>query len=283
MRATRRTLSATVLFLAAVVTACGSGEVRASAESGDRDEAQPSVQSSESVAEIVREAASVSSEFDTAKLNMVLEADGQQVMRSWGTVSSDNTRGDLTVSTPGGGFRMLFVDGAYYYQFPDMPDGVEWLSIPLDEVIAESGFDPTTVAMDPAATLDLLASLSNEDIEEIGTDTVFGETVTGYRGSISRDLLIEHGTASGTFSEGDVDDTASMLPEEFVMEVWIDDEGRPRRQEWWMEVTEHPGSMPVDFRIRVDFEQWGAPLDVTAPPPEITRPMDEFEPQGLPS
>ena len=58
----------------------------------------------------------------------------------------------------------------------------------------------------------------------------------------------------------------TTLPESFEMDVWIDGDGMPRRQEWSVEISGVGGG---SFTYRYDFPEWGAPLDVVAPPAEV--------------
>jgi hypothetical protein len=239
------------------------------------DETTTTAPEEQTPAEIVRAAAEAPSEHETVTMEMVIEMDGEQVMRTAGTTSVDNARGDMTVESAGMEFRMLLVDGDYFYQYPSMPPGYEWVGVPAAELTEMSGIDPSAAGGDPTNMLAMLEQISGE-LEPLGTEELFGVTVQGYRANVSRDAVLKSNAMAGVFNEDFVGQAAEMLPETYAIDVWIDDDGLPRRQAWSLDLPVGPGDGTSTFNYNIDFSEWGSPLEVAAPDPAVVISMQEF-------
>lgn len=262
-------LAATLLVLAGCSSDGGDEAVRTV------DETTTTAPSELTPTELVRAAAAAPAEYETVSMEMVTEVDGEPFMRTSGTGSYDGSRGDTTVEMDGMEFRMLVVDGNYYYQYPAMPPGYEWVSMSGAEMTDASGIDPTAMSGDPTDMLAVLETVS-DDLEPLGTEELFGTTVQGFRAKVSRDAVLRSNAASGVFEEGFAAQAADLLPETFAVDVWIDGDGLPRRQSWSMDMPVGPGGEVATFDYRIDFAEWGAPLDVAAPNPASVMTMTEF-------
>lgn len=217
-------------------------------------------------AEAVRAAADAPAHFETTTMEMVTEMDGEPVMSIRGTVSTDNQRGDAVVTSAGSSFRMLQVDGTYYYAFPGLPPGIEWVSMSVEEAGELTGIDVSAAgSIDPTSSLAILTSIA-DDVAELGTERMFGVEATGYRATVTSEDLVAMNVESGLFSPDLAETMPAMYPETFAMDVWIDADGLPRRQSWTIPMTLTPGQPPSEMSYRLEYAHWGAPLDVQAPP-----------------
>lgn len=283
-RSTRRLLArVAVPLLAASVAlaACGgSGEQTLRVTSDPRgDVGQPE---GLDPAAMVREAANAPAEQGSMAMEMVIEADGEQVMSIVGEVSADGRDGDVTTTVPGmpgDGVRVLLVDGVYFYAFPGLPTPYRWVSMTPAEMAGLTGLDPSAApgadaGLDGAAMLEMLSSIS-DDVEELGADELFDVKVTGYRATVSAETLISQSVESGFYTEELADAMSHTFPESIAFDIWIDDDGLPRRQTWSLDL-DVPGEGVGTFDYRIDFPSWGGPIDVSAPSPEIVLSMEDL-------
>jgi hypothetical protein len=269
---TRRLLAALAATLL-VLTGCSSDDGGEAVRTVD--ETSTTAPQEQTPAELVREAAQAPSQHETVTMEMVVEMDGEQIMRTAGTTSVDNVRGDMVSESGGVEFRMLLVDGDYFFQYASMPPGYEWVGVPAAEVTQMSGVDPTASGADPTSMLAMLEQVSGE-LEPLGTEELFGVTVQGYRASVSRDAVLKSNAMAGVFDEDFVGDAMELLPETYEMDVWIDGDGLPRRQVWSLELPLGIGDTTSTFDYRMDFSEWGAPLEVSRPHPGVVISMQEF-------
>ena len=270
---THRRLAAVATAALLALTGCSSDEGGEAIRTVD--ETTTTAAPELSGAELIRSAADAPQEHETVTTEMVIEVDGQQFMSSSGSASLDNGRADTRVEMQGMSFRMLFVDGAYYYQYPQMPPGVEWVEMAAGEVSDLAGIDPTAAQGDPTAVLEMLRSVS-EDFEPLGSDTLFGVPVEGYRATLSGQEMVDGNAAMGVYSDEMAETMSDLIPETFEVDVWIDGDGLPRRQSWSMDMPAGFGGQLSRFSYRIDFTDWGAPLEVAAPDPSVVMPFEEF-------
>ena len=264
-------LAATVLVLAGCSSDGGDEAVRTV------DETTTTAPSELSPSELVRAAAEAPSEHETVKMEMVVEVDGEQFMRTAGTTSVDNRRGDAVVEANGMEIRMLIVDGQFFYRYPAMPPGYDWVQMSGEEIAATSGVDPTAAAggADPTQMLEMLTLVSGE-LEPLGSQELFGVSVEGYRATLSGDAMVKGNVEMGLYTPEMAEQASEMVPESFAMDVWIDGDGLPRRQEWSLEMPAGFGGAMANFEYRMDFPEWGPPLDVSAPNPATVMTMQQY-------
>jgi len=270
---TRRLLAALAATLL-VLTGCssdGGGEAVRTI-----DESTTTTVSDQTPAELIRAAADAPSRHETVTMEMVVEVDGEVYMRTAGTTSMDSLRGDAVVEANGVEFRMLIVDGDYFLQYPAMPPGYDWVGMSGGEVAATSGIDPSAAAGgDPTQMLDLLTEVSDE-LEPLGTQELFGTTLQGYRATLSGQTMVQGNVDMGIVDPEMAEEMAGLMPDSFELDVWIDGDGLPRRQEWSLEMPAGPGGSTATFAYRIDFSEWGAPLEVTAPNPSSIMTVQEY-------
>ena len=283
LRSPRRLLSRVVApFLVASVAlagCAGSGEetIRSTSETRPDRAENGTEATTPDPAAAVREAAKAPSEQGSMTMEMVMEVDGRTIMSMRGTMTADGRNGDLTTSMegmPGGEMRMLVVDGVHYYAFPSLPAGKEWVSMSPEELVDATGVDPSAApGVDGASVLEMLSAVA-DDVEELGTDELFGVPVTGYRAHVSAESVIGQALGSGLYTEELADEMAGTLPDTYAIDVWLDHDGLPRRQTWSLDLAlPGQGNTTVDYRM--DFPSWGDPVEVTAPSPDVVISMED--------
>lgn len=269
-----RALTALILATAALV-GCGDGGGTLNADRGSDSATEESPLSA--AASVVRTAAMAPSEHDTVTMDYSMTMDGALAMSTRGTVSISGDRGDLVTSTPMGDIRMLMIDGLYYMQFPDLPGGMGWVQMDPQDIAGATGLDPSAASGTGVEATDWLGMLADVgEVRELGPDTLFGLPVEGYRSTVGRETMIDLNLESGVITEQLADEMRRILPPTYDIDLWVDADGLPRRQTWNMSFSPLPGEPPAAFGYRIDFTDWGAPLEVTAPPTESVITMDEL-------
>lgn len=196
--------------------------------------------------------------------------DGQVVATQGdGVVALDGTAADLTISTEVMGqaldVRTLIVDGTYYIGgglIGQMLGGDDaFLELTLDDISAQSGFDVEQflqAAEQAQQSFDQFRGMLEDSFEVIGEEEVDGETLTHLRGTITKERLVEN---SGGALEGNA--ILDTIPDEYVADVWVDDQNRPRRIDTGFS-TRIEGQ-DVDVAATVTLDDYGVEVDVEAP------------------
>jgi hypothetical protein len=216
----------------------------------------------------------------------------------------DNERQRIAMSMDmgalGGSMDMIVFDGIVYMRSPMLPGSrvtTEWVSMnpaKMDPTMAAQfggGFGTT----DPSAYVGLFAG--TVDVRETGPETIGGVATTRYEGTIDLEEVVRR------FSEvlGEDVDRATRrelqraleqsltqfetlgIGGEIPFEIWIDDDGYPRRQVISMDFSGLvPGSEQASMRIEASYSSFGEPVDIEAPPKrDVTDITKLMGPEGL--
>ncbi|HYD09069.1 MAG TPA: hypothetical protein VEA78_03115 [Acidimicrobiales bacterium] len=163
-------------------------------------------------------------------------------------------------------------------------DARPWLSLDVDDLgddaaLPFSNSDPvrmpyTMFALPPAVLVDLVAGALTGSLESVGAEDIDGVAVQGYRANFDLEKMLgdtredaydeEHREAvERMFGALDVD--SSVHPGE----VWLDDEGRPRRIELELEASPRR-RWTFGMTVTVDLLEWGVPAAIDTPTIEET-------------
>lgn len=263
-----------------VASACGDPDATSTESTVDRS-TEGTVALEESSVEPaakLRQAAQRSAEYDTVTLEMVVLADGEQMSRIVSQGAADNSRARMTMDMPGvGEVQVLVVDGTYYYGFPGLPDGIEWASMSADELAEISGIDPRAAGgQDPTQAFEALSAVS-DGVETVGEEQIGGVDTTHYRFTADVSGLFDQAVESGTLG-GPAAEAVEGFQGDTVMDAWIDGDGLIRRltYELSMDPAMAGPDLPSTFRYELTFSDYGASVDVAAPPAEQTMSMQEM-------
>lgn len=231
------------------------------------------------------------------ELKMSVTAEGQTFSFT-GESDVDNERQQIQMTMDmgmlGGEMQIVMADGVVYMRSPVFQDApTEWISMDpskMDPAAAAQfgGFGAGTT--DPSAYAGLFAGVF--DVEASGETEIGGVSTTHYVGSIDLARVLE------SFSDvvgGDVDaGTKEQLEaaveqfrslgidEKIPFEIWIDDEGLPRRQRITMDFGDLvPGAGDANMEMVVDYSDFGEPVDVDVPrPSEVTDVTEQLAGKG---
>ncbi|MFE7647538.1 hypothetical protein [Streptomyces phaeoluteigriseus] len=156
--------------------------------------------------------------------------------------------------------RVLFVDGAYYYDVDPQATGPlagkEWMKVDSSAVFGEQGSQALSGSNgSPSASMKGLKYA--KDVENLGSETVNGKTATHYRAVVDQERM---GSLEDAFG-GLTDSGATSI----TMDVWVDAEDLPVR------MVQEFGTM----KVSMDFAEFGRTVVVKAPPAARTGDLTE--------
>ncbi|MGW0614750.1 hypothetical protein [Streptomyces sp. NPDC002788] len=218
----------------------------------------------------VRSAYDRTAEEDTAKVKLRVQtsAEGRsQTANGQGAVDLEDGDSVMTLTVQGQRIEQRVIDQVLYQKMPkgQAPGGKPWIRIDLGKVAAQQGAGDQSMS-DPAQSAAYAKAITDKDVTEEGTETIGGVKTTHYRVSVDVAELPDGGTLRKQ--------VGPTLP----MDVWLDDEGRMRRQQIDMTVRAAPASaersstgassspQKVTVRTVMDFTEFGTEVEADEPP-----------------
>ena len=228
---------------------------------------------------------------------MSVNAEGQTFSFSGeADVDNEHQRIDMTMDLGmfGGEMQIVMDDGIVYMRSPMFQDApTEWISMDpskMDPAAAAQfgGFGAGTT--DPSAYAGLFAGVF--DVRASGEQEIEGVSTTHYVGTIDLKKVLEGfadvvgeevDAAAKEQLEATVEQFESLgIDEKIPFEIWIDDEGLPRRQRITMDFGDLiPGTDEASMAMTVDYSDFGQPVDIEVPKrSEVTDLTDQIADVG---
>jgi hypothetical protein len=215
-------------------------------------------------------------------LDMSMSAAGQSLsISAEADVDNENRKIGMTMDLGmlGGKMQMVMDGGVVYMRSPVFENaGTEWVSMDpskMDPAAAAQfgGFGAGTT--DPSAFIGLFAGVF--DVKASGEQELKGVPTTRYVGTIDlRKVLAGFSDVVGKDADAATRKQLEVALEQFAslgidekipFEIWIDEEGLPRRQRIRMDFGDLvPGAEEASMEMTVDFSDFGKAVDVKVPP-----------------
>lgn len=265
LRHTAAWVGLTVVALAGT-SACGSDSVKQAAEAVDQTDAIMAAlgRATDRTEQVGSAEVKMSTDIGTGT---PVSMDGTY---SWGDgyafdVEMDTKAAQMETLTTDPSIRMLFVDGAYYYDVDAQRSGPlkgkEWMKIDGSAIFGEAGAQAFSGSNgSPSASMKGLKYA--KDVEDLGKETVNGKSTTHYRAVITKDQMGKFADALGDDS---LMNSATGSVTSITMEVWVGSDDLPVR------LKQEMGAM----KVTMDFEKFGKTAEVKAPPASETADMTE--------
>jgi hypothetical protein len=215
------------------------------------------------------------------ELRMSMSAEGQSFSITADADVDNATRQaamTMDLGLMGGEMEMIMDDGVIYMRSPAFEGApTPWVSLDpskMDPAAAAQfgGFGAGTT--DPSAYAGLFAGVF--DVKASGEADIDGIATTRYTGTIDLQKVLE------SFAEIVGEDADAKTTEQLVaaveqfealgidgtipFQIWIDDEGLPRRQRITMDLGDLvPGTGDAQMEMTVDYSAFGEPVDVELP------------------
>lgn len=215
-------------------------------------------------------------------LDMSMSAAGQSLsISAEADVDNENQKIGMTMDLGmlGGKMQMVMDGGVVYMRSPVFENaGTEWVSMDpskMDPAAAAQfgGFGAGTT--DPSAFVGLFAGVF--DVKASGEQELKGVPTTRYVGTIDlKKVLAGFSDVVGKDADAATRKQLEVALEQFMslgidekipFEIWIDEEGFPRRQRITMDFGDLvPGAEEASMEMTVDFSDFGKAVDVKVPP-----------------
>jgi hypothetical protein len=213
--------------------------------------------------------------------------DGQSV-EATGAIDFAEQRGHLEfdlsslapTGTPAAGnttFRAVFDGTTVYMQLPIPGLPTPWVVIDASELEGLEGLEQlNSFSNDPTQTFAFLKGAS-DDIEEVGTEDVRDASTTHYRMTVNLEQAAEEAPEEAKkFLEQQIE---VLGTDELPMDVWLDDEGRVRRQSFQIDLSQldleaagatpppgAPSEMTGTITTTTEYYDFGSEVVVEIPP-----------------
>ena len=235
-----------------------------------------------STLQLVAGAAAKASDAKTAKVTMTMSLpvagktrdisiDGAVDFRN-GAVEMSMDMSSFGVGAPDGSIALRMVDGVLYMDMGDMlqdagelPAGLRgkhWFKVTMGDAAGSAAAQQQNPA-------DLLQSLRGAgEVEELGTATIHGAHTTHFRARI--DLRKAIAGLDKSLADRLRGSMSIFKGNEIPIDVWIGDDGLPRRETLSVSV----GSEST--QITMDFFDFGVDVDIAAPPADEVADLSEL-------
>ncbi|MGW5783560.1 hypothetical protein ACWEWK_06170 [Streptomyces sp. NPDC003757] len=267
-----------------VLSGCG-GDGESGAKGGD---ASPGTSASKTTGAReqgtveVRAAYDKTAEAESARMTMDMKISAKgRTITSDAVGVIDLAEGDsvMTVTAQDKSIEQRVVEQVLYQKVPGKkaPGGKSWIKIDLKKVAARQGVSNQQIG-DPAQTAAYAKAITDKNVEKVGTEKIDGVDTTHYKVSVDVSRI-----PGG-------DQLAKQLGPTLPMQVWLDDEGRLRRQQIDMTVKapasasaapDGSGS-PEQLKMTtvMQYSDFGTEVDAEAPPAGQVADMTDQALQG---
>jgi hypothetical protein len=215
------------------------------------------------------------------ELRLSMSAEGQSFsITAEADVDNATQRAAMTMDLGmlGGEMEMVMDDGVIYMRSPAFEGApTPWVSLDpskMDPAVAGQfgGFGAGTT--DPSAYAGLFAGVF--DVKASGEANIDGIATTRYTGTIDLQKVLE-GFANVVGEDADAKTTEQLeaaveqfealgIEGKIPFQIWIDEEGLPRRQRITMDFGDLvPGTGDAGMEMTVDYSAFGEPVDVELP------------------
>jgi LppX_LprAFG lipoprotein len=214
-------------------------------------------------------------------LSMSMSAEGQSFsITADADVDSETQQAAMTMDLGmlGGEMEMVMDDGVIYMRSPAFEGApTAWVSLDPAKMDPEAaaqfgGFGAGTT--DPSAYAGLFAGVF--DVQASGEADIDGTATTRYTGTIDLQKVLE-GFAEVVGEDADAETRKQLeatveqfealgIDQKMPFQIWIDDEGLPRRQRITMDFGDLvPGAGEARMEMTVDYSAFGEPVHVEIP------------------
>lgn len=230
----------------------------------------------------VRAAYDKTAEAESARMTikMKLAAEGKTIT-SDGKGVIDLAEGDsvMTITAQDKSIEQRVVDQVLYQKVPGQkaPGGKPWIKIDLKKVAAQQGMSNQQIG-DPAQTAAYAKAITDKDVTKVGAEKIDGANTTHYKVSVDVSKL-----PGG-------EQLSKQLGPTLPMQVWLDDEGRLRRQQIDMTVkapasaSAKPDNSASPQQLKMstvmEFSDFGTEVDAEAPPADQVADMTDKALEG---
>ena len=247
-----------------------------------------------SAQELIAQAPAATAESGSARTTFTMEMTGgaQDVtVSAEGVVDLEGQRTAMTLdmgevgAQTGMGKMEMVSEGTVIYMKLDNAQQLglptPWLKMDLEKMDGMQGLgDLQQLNNDPSKSMEMLRGVS-EDVEEVGTEEIRGETTTHYRATMDLEKAAEQAPEAEAMIRAQIKQLGtSTIP----VDVWIDDQGRLRRQAFDMDLSNVEGAdvegAPQSVRMEMELFDFGTEVEIQMPPADEVTDFAELQGMG---
>ncbi|WP_121745078.1 hypothetical protein [Streptomyces sp. E2N166] len=260
------------VMASAVLPGCGGDEEPKSQKAGTASSGSASASGDAGAQEQgttqVRAAYDRTAEAETAKMtiNMKLSAPRESITTD-GKGALDFQEGDsvMTVTAQGKSIEQRVVDQVLYQKVPGQkaPGGKTWMKIDLKKAAQALGVNAGQIG-DPAQSAAYAKAITDQGVTKVGQEKIDGVDTTHYK--VSVDVAELPGG----------DQLRQQVGPTLPMQVWLDGDGRLRRQQLDMSVKGAPSAgakaensaapQQIKMTMVMNYSDFGTEVEAQAPP-----------------
>ncbi|EHR52542.1 hypothetical protein SacmaDRAFT_4356 [Saccharomonospora marina XMU15] len=274
-------LAASGFALVLALSACGGGTEGGTAIGTGGDSGGGLFTSTQ---DLVQAATERTNESQSSKFTMEMDMAGQQMTANGEALyAGADSKMSMSMEMQGQSFEIRLVDKAMYMKMPDelasQMDGKTWIKIsadgtdPLSQQLGGT-FDQMAEQSDPRKTLEYVQQAG--EITKSEETTLDGQDVTHYwieldYAKISDDMAESSGITKEQAKQ--LADKVGKLP----MELWLNGDNLPVQVSMDMgKIAESMGAPGQGGSMVMKYTDWGAPVNVEAPPADQIGEMPSF-------
>jgi hypothetical protein len=160
-----------------------------------------------------------------------------------------------------------------------LPGGKTWVRLDVEKAGKAAGVDVNQLmggaGQNPSDWLALLRAQG--DFSKVGTETLNGVETTHYHGTVDLRKAVENSPAADAMKR--LLDLGA--PSAYPIDVWVDDQGYIRQYE--SSYDETVGGNTMSTTTKVDMSDYGAQVDISAPPADEVFDATELATKGISS
>jgi hypothetical protein len=257
-----------VTAVAAVVAGCSGGGSGTAAGGGTGGSANGSLNGS--AISLVADAMDKANSAGTVKITGSMAVGGTSMTLSGDVQYSPSVKMSMSMQGGGQDISEIFLGNTIYMKDAALAaelDGKQWAEIDLDKaggsLGALSSLANTGRNENPATQLSAL--VASKAVTKVGTETVQGQQTTHYSGTLNASQFLQNGAVTSQLSAAQVAELKSQLQSAGVtsetIDVWVGSNSLPVQEK----VVVHSSSTGL-MEMTMNLSDWGAPVDVSAPP-----------------
>ncbi|MFJ8085708.1 hypothetical protein ACIQ6Y_34665 [Streptomyces sp. NPDC096205] len=267
-----RLVALAIVTAVATLAGCG-GDDDSDARNGKASDSSPGAR--EQGTADVRTAYDRTAEAETARMTMQVKAAGAgrtATLEGRGALDFDEGDSVMTVTAEGRRIEQRVIDQNLYLKAPGQktPGGKPWIKVDLRKAGAQQNVSDGAIG-DPAQSAAYAKAITDKDVTALGTEKIDDVDTTHYRVTVDLGRL-PNGAA-----------LRKQLGPTLPMHLWLDDQGRIRRQQIDMTVPAQgagqPGGSPAARQAKVstvmEYSDFGTDVDTEAPPARQTTDMTD--------
>ncbi|MEW2397329.1 hypothetical protein [Streptomyces sp. NPDC046862] len=194
-----------------------------------------------------------------------------------GAIDFQDGESNMTVRAGDQRIEQRVADQVLYQKLPAgqtkrVPGNKPWISIDLKKVASQGGSGTDQGLGDPAESAAFAKGITDKDVKKVGTTTIDGANTSQYRVTVDVTKL-----PNGASLQRQVGSTVPM-------DLWVDDDGRIRRQQVDMTVKGSAGkggsttgaaSEQAKVRMLIEYGDFGTDVEADKPPASQTADMTD--------